>query len=1315
MSNVDKYEAMLAKYDWTAARPPRGYQPGVGRGAKPIVTSAELRMAVAPGNAADKASRHAAATEELKDLDALEELEETYHKQRRRAPVPQPAASKTLRKATSAKTAKSSHPKISLADLENLHTIKVVAEGKQGTSLLTVRAARDEAPEGAEDHIFGEERGITASDIEKAKQTSVEKSLLQVLDMGSPEEQKTWILRARAYRESSQLRRALECLKEGCARTGHKGPELWRERLSYLEMVSRGGEETREVAYLSAKKRVLVEATAAYPSDEGLWLDLLSLCAPHEVLDRTQEAVLACPESERLWLRLVDSVTTAEGQKRLLLRALKRSPRLPSLWGRLARLEGLTVGRQLFQAAAQRHPSLELVVEATKFVEWGLFSNLRHEAAPVKSSADAHQEQKSEEQVLLADTVQLREGLKEMTRLMSTAAETYLHSSQLSSREAWVQLAVSVSLEEWRVGSSSGVKSEEAVSSVKLEDAEGSQGGEAAPQQPLLQGYGWTSALMLCFIFCPEFGAITTLGNTPDSVRCAALVQQIRERLASGDASSTGWSDVLSMLGASLPSTTSTAAGLSSLPFPLLSTFLGVWWLLSDAYSALTMNVPSSSTALGFSPQVSRLFQAVSQRIPDGMRERSCGFLRTLSWSIGREAFGVSGLQCPAMKRENASGEAPSEAPYTITLPALFPVVFPQEMEENKAFQAADGPQSSFLCGLSHALSVLLLIFSTPSTSTSTAASLLLPPAGVLLLAESWCHSQMAPAALRCLQLGFTRHCISPGLADGKEKLSAAFRYLTALACAQASTQCESLGEATLSTATSLFQMTFCEWLPIPSVFMASVDADAFGASMPWIKLAIHRRSKGFDIRSLLDEALKCCPRSEQLWRLRLTAQLQEVEAVREGVKAVRRSSGALCDADSIEAVEREETRLKEAERVLRELSRRVLGVDGQHSPESSFTRRCVGLWILVAVEVEATSLLNAAAAHALLLQAANVCAGSLLEQSAARRRAARQAQVKNQGKGALASRLLPEEYTHILLAGAKVAIERVHGSPASMRAVICDLIKALPKKTSRGSGVALLLPDPAVVTDPAEASLARAARSELDYLLSLYIDLAPAPQRGKLASEVLVTFQVVTYPQVLLSVAKLYHQGAVAACSSTSAHIGTHPGFSKAMREVRKAMELSEGRSGDAIALLWTFCAMPPYTGVAREMMVEFGGKEAEERFTKGDASDRKQTETESSEAGPKPLSEAEARWLVFQVTASYQGYPYRFPLPLEMKQEEPATTSSASVIMKSTLELPHTPNCGALWKKVSEADPMNITLLEFRDSIEEMLLEVRRRLSLG
>ncbi|EKG04897.1 hypothetical protein TCSYLVIO_004040 [Trypanosoma cruzi] len=343
----DKYEQLLAKYDWSSPFPPRGYQFGVGRGAKAFSTSAELSSAV--GAAAAPFLLSTPETSGL--LDALDRLEEKRQKRRR-------DDAKGTRQAATAHESKKPKTLLSMEDLAT------VGSGVAGHSLVK-RKARTEDMDVVDNHVFADETSVvTAGDLLRSQTFTTNQTLENILGMGSPTEQTTWITHSRAFREMGLSKKAHQTLIEGCRLTGSKGPLIWKERL----------EHTQDPA---AKRQLLEEAVKACLGCEELWLLLLEHEPPHGQLHWLQQAVMVCPSSEKLWLRVLLHISAPRDQKKIIRKALEVTPKLPSLWAMLARLESYETGKAIFNAAAAEHLSLQIIVEAAKFEEFHLSSRIK--------------------------------------------------------------------------------------------------------------------------------------------------------------------------------------------------------------------------------------------------------------------------------------------------------------------------------------------------------------------------------------------------------------------------------------------------------------------------------------------------------------------------------------------------------------------------------------------------------------------------------------------------------------------------------------------------------------------------------------------------------------------------------------------------------------------------------------------------------------------------------------------------------------------------------------------------------------------------
>nr|CCC96059.1 unnamed protein product [Trypanosoma congolense IL3000] len=337
-AKVDKYEQMLTKYDWKSPFPPRGYQFGVGRGAKAFTTSAELSA-----TAGKAAPQIVLSAEQSAMLDALDRLEKDRHK-RRRENVMNSSVSQDSKK-----------PKV-LLSMEDIATIGC---GISSQSLVK-RKARTEDMDVVDTYVFDDETAVvTASDLLRSRAIAANQTLENILDMGSSTEQTTWITHSRALREMGLVKKAQQTLIEGSRITGSKGPLIWKEQLCYLQDPA-------------SQRRLLEQAVSACKTCEELWLLLMEYEPPHEKLHWLQQAVMSCPTSENLWLRVLEYVTTPRDQKKIIRKALEVTPNLPSLWAMLARLENYETGKAMFNAAAAEHLSMKIIIEAAKFEEFHL-------------------------------------------------------------------------------------------------------------------------------------------------------------------------------------------------------------------------------------------------------------------------------------------------------------------------------------------------------------------------------------------------------------------------------------------------------------------------------------------------------------------------------------------------------------------------------------------------------------------------------------------------------------------------------------------------------------------------------------------------------------------------------------------------------------------------------------------------------------------------------------------------------------------------------------------------------------------------------
>lgn len=417
---VDRYEQILAKYDWQSTRPPRGYQYGVGRGAKAFVTTAELTVA---------SNLPRPTAEESDFFHALDRLEERVASRKKRAEELRQHVDPSVDKRETreggpsgqvgggggSSSSASGPVKLTIDDLATVDAVSVSAT-------LVPRNARSDEAEKAEEYVFADERVLTAHDVLRGRSMATQQSLESLLAMGSPDEQTTWITHSRVYREMNMAKRAEQTLIEGCARTGSKGSMIWEERLSYIP-------ESNP----AARRQLLEEATTACPSAETLWVELLKYEPPHTQLNWLQRAVIACPSSEQLWLRVVQQAPTPADQKKIIRSALQRSPALPLLWSKLACLEPYEKGREVFRAAARQFPSFNLVVEAAKYVEWSAWQRVRAAGKALTVAT-------------VNETLQVMDT--DLSALLRTAQENYLEVGEEASRQRWLQKAEAVVTEE---------------------------------------------------------------------------------------------------------------------------------------------------------------------------------------------------------------------------------------------------------------------------------------------------------------------------------------------------------------------------------------------------------------------------------------------------------------------------------------------------------------------------------------------------------------------------------------------------------------------------------------------------------------------------------------------------------------------------------------------------------------------------------------------------------------------------------------------------------------------------------------------------
>ena len=335
---------LLAKYDWNSPIPPRGYQYGFGRGARPFTTI---------GEASDASKRSEALSVDIHYLDFVVGLTEKSEKKKLRT-----------ESEGSGSTVMSTMPKL---DLQDIVTIPLAKKALVKKSAREQSDALDSTASAIA--IFADERSAAPAPLELVSHSKnidtndpnafSDEQLSTLLTYGSDEDQAALIVRAKAHLQLHGVRRALAVLEDGCARVGQQGPQIWLERLKLMAPLGGG----------SAAARVVAEdAVKACPKSEELWRRCIDLQPTTLRRDVLQRAVVEFPECEPLWTLLLDDTPNPADQKKILKKAIALRPDLPILWVSLANLETHENGRKLLAAAVEQCPaSAQLLSKAAAF------------------------------------------------------------------------------------------------------------------------------------------------------------------------------------------------------------------------------------------------------------------------------------------------------------------------------------------------------------------------------------------------------------------------------------------------------------------------------------------------------------------------------------------------------------------------------------------------------------------------------------------------------------------------------------------------------------------------------------------------------------------------------------------------------------------------------------------------------------------------------------------------------------------------------------------------------------------------------------
>ncbi|KAG5496310.1 hypothetical protein JKF63_02612 [Porcisia hertigi] len=1274
----DKYEQLLAKVDWHAPHPPKGYVYGVGRGAKGFVTTAELTTAV---NTTAKMTR-----DESDFFSAMQRLED-------RARRPRRGGEEAVSGSAGGRHSSGVHGsdvgsgggakgKLSLEDLATLEAAPAApsarlinAAGSQradselalsepsamvnssasvsasGPSVpLVVRSARTEEGEAAEEHVFAEERVLTAYDVLKGKASAIEAGLHNVLEMGSTEEQTTWITHARAYRQMGMSRRAYQTLVDGCAVTGKKGKRIWEERLRYLAKDNYSG-----------RRRLLEEATSACPGEEDLWTQLLDCVPPLERVQCLQRAVLACPSSERLWLRLVHYVPSSQDQRALLQRALQYTPTLPLLWARLARLETYQRGKEMFQAAAARYPSLALIIEAAKYVEWHILAH--HWADRFTAASTAFPHSKSGElQFSQGDTdgtafaaalyAAVRKADTEVHGLVRTAQRNYLDFGEPGSRHAWLSLALSLLLNENVEG---GDWAE--VSNAEATTVVASRAWSAAPNV-----YVCTAAHMFLCVVDPDDkkGAANAIAATwledlvsllptdaasRHSVQCALCYSWLRlqQQLEFAENHS---GDVKAMAVVGSGSSSSSAAA-AAIPISTIAT-------TREILPVVTSAVLSASAAVlhGALSVVLRCGTARGSRA-----EESPSFLSTACQSaVARRAVGAY---------SEGQGLAEEEEEEELVRPSLAPgaaVTTSAAVTTMVSSIASEPPLPPPLVVVLASLLGLSTRIITSAAGALGGASLALQCSGDPLKgASSAPGGANAGPQLRCsmelllvevplavADALYRRGCFAAALAVMDRHLH--------MILSTANDQTAGALRLYVARAKMLVAMGDCA---AADVCLVSAIEAARGAAATvqnqqseeevWVKLAILRRSQGQSVDALVADALEQCRRSWRLWLIRLEEKRRVIQQ-RQDVLAPTST------AVSVVELLRKDESFASGVRELRVLSKKAL------SPDHCWTVAAV--WVFVAIRVEAELLQNVAAARALLTDALSACAPDL----------------QSTRSHVLARSVSPQELERQASAVARIGVaqamlEAQYGTPGQALEVVHEVLQKLPKTR--------------------EGTFAMAQDDALGELLGLFISLEPCASRGRAAAQVMRQWKS-REPLALCAVAQLYFAAGQ---------------YARALDQAKKAVQLSKGRCGDAVGLLWRMAETPVMQSLVREALEGKRKEDSDGNAEGGRGIDAVADATSTGEL----TAEAIQQWVFSVMNTSGDAGACCSAISgasgeLADKENPPAASAFGVDTPFSVV-----PNSGSLWVAVAEEnDPSNVTLLGYRRSVAEMLREVADRIVL-
>lgn len=291
------YNELRSKYDWNSPVPPKGYQYGVGRGAKAIRRFGNSGLL-------DKSATGYVDMEFLRVTDEVDRYRsEKSRRKRTREDEGQAAGPSSVQRPNDADAATAN-------DIALLAQFSAPAERFVTTNSKTDQLDVIEAMSAPESRVDLPTLELCFDPTKRNNQAEIDASTLQRLrEHGDESEQATWISRFRLEKKEGRGKSALTCLKRGCEVTGAKGKDIW------LEMVA-------EVP-AAEKVAVLREAVRVCPpsDSEELWLRLVELSEETERPPILQSACEAVPTSDILVKARLATLASTE-QKRSFINGL---------------------------------------------------------------------------------------------------------------------------------------------------------------------------------------------------------------------------------------------------------------------------------------------------------------------------------------------------------------------------------------------------------------------------------------------------------------------------------------------------------------------------------------------------------------------------------------------------------------------------------------------------------------------------------------------------------------------------------------------------------------------------------------------------------------------------------------------------------------------------------------------------------------------------------------------------------------------------------------------------------------------------------